>query len=386
MRTIGDPDIRFREDPVRILRAIKFAARCDLTIEPETYRRMLEHAGEIAKCAQARVSEEFYRLLRAGAARRSIELLLETTLLRLLVPALRRVFDERDDAEPETQPAQARGCWAYLAALDRSTARRESPPSNALILATLLLPGCATPFTPTPTACATSASWWRRPSPRSWSRCKASRRDSELARQILLAMRYIFPSSNAGRRRPRFAGREFLDDALRLHEIVSDAEALEPELAGRPLLAEGEAPLSAEAEERLARELETPSEFERRRGTGRAGPRAASRAAEAPPPQRQPTRAPARRRPAATPAPCTAPAAAPPIPDLARLGQRPDPTVPLPFLGTGAFGGRWNTPTERLIDAPVAGRVGNAGLAEAAAAEHGRRRRRRRPRRRGRGS
>ena len=49
VRTIGDPDIRFREDPVRILRAVKFAARCNLTIEPETYRRMLEHAGEIAE-------------------------------------------------------------------------------------------------------------------------------------------------------------------------------------------------------------------------------------------------------------------------------------------------------------------------------------------------
>ena len=44
VRTIGDPDIRFREDPVRILRAVKFAARCNLNIEPETYRRMLDHA------------------------------------------------------------------------------------------------------------------------------------------------------------------------------------------------------------------------------------------------------------------------------------------------------------------------------------------------------
>src|SRR3982750_291264 len=71
VRTIGDPDIRFREDPVRILRAVKFAARCDLNIEPETYRRMMEHRLEIAKCAQARVSEEFYPLRRAGAAQGS---------------------------------------------------------------------------------------------------------------------------------------------------------------------------------------------------------------------------------------------------------------------------------------------------------------------------
>src|SRR4029078_7465460 len=83
VRTIGDPDIRFREDPIRILRAVKFAARCDLTIEPETYRRMMDHRNDIAKCAQARVSEEFYRLLRAGAAKRSMEILLEAELLDL---------------------------------------------------------------------------------------------------------------------------------------------------------------------------------------------------------------------------------------------------------------------------------------------------------------
>src|SRR3954468_9242551 len=88
VRTIGDPDIRFREDPIRILRAVKFAARCELTIEPETYRRMMEHKQEIAKCAQARVSEEFYRLLRAGAAKRSMELLLETELPKILTPEM----------------------------------------------------------------------------------------------------------------------------------------------------------------------------------------------------------------------------------------------------------------------------------------------------------
>src|SRR6187397_1201148 len=90
VRTIGDPDIRFREDPVRILRAIKFAARCDLSIESETYRRMMEHRQEITKCAPARVSEEFYRLLRGGAAKRSMELLVGTELLDILAPELAR--------------------------------------------------------------------------------------------------------------------------------------------------------------------------------------------------------------------------------------------------------------------------------------------------------
>src|SRR4051794_29608649 len=114
VRTIGDPDIRFREDPIRILRAVKFAARCDLTIEPETYRRMMEHRGEIAKCAQAPVSEEFYRLLRGGAAKRSMELLLETELLQILAPEM--VHGLKGDAEGEEAILQRARFWGYLAA------------------------------------------------------------------------------------------------------------------------------------------------------------------------------------------------------------------------------------------------------------------------------
>src|SRR5262245_37099880 len=58
VRTIGDPEIRFREDPVRILRAIKFAARLDFEVDPATYRAILAHQDEIPKCAPPRVLEE----------------------------------------------------------------------------------------------------------------------------------------------------------------------------------------------------------------------------------------------------------------------------------------------------------------------------------------
>src|SRR6185369_13985836 len=92
VRTIGDPQIRFREDPVRILRAIKFAARLDFEIEPASYQAILDHKTEIAKCAPPRVLEEIYRLLRGGAARRSLELLIETGVLTVLVPELHRLL------------------------------------------------------------------------------------------------------------------------------------------------------------------------------------------------------------------------------------------------------------------------------------------------------
>jgi tRNA nucleotidyltransferase/poly(A) polymerase len=92
VRTIGDPDIRFREDPVRMLRAVKFAARLGFEIERTTLAALVRHRGEIAKCPQPRVLEELYRLLRGGAARRSLALLIDTGLAGILSPHLTALF------------------------------------------------------------------------------------------------------------------------------------------------------------------------------------------------------------------------------------------------------------------------------------------------------
>ncbi len=88
VRTIGDPDVRFQEDPVRMLRAIKFAARLDFGFEPSTWEALLRWRGEISKCAPPRLLEEIHRLLRGGAARRSFELMVETNVLAVLSPYL----------------------------------------------------------------------------------------------------------------------------------------------------------------------------------------------------------------------------------------------------------------------------------------------------------
>jgi poly(A) polymerase len=78
VRTIGDPAIRFREDPIRILRAIKFAARLDFAIEPKTLAALRQTRNEIPKAASPRILEEFNRFCRSGAGRRSFELAFET--------------------------------------------------------------------------------------------------------------------------------------------------------------------------------------------------------------------------------------------------------------------------------------------------------------------
>src|SRR5665811_2066928 len=78
IHTIGDPTTRFREDPIRILRAIKFAARLDLGIAPDVYDAMVSTREDLAKAARPRLFEEILRLLRGGAAHRSMWLLWET--------------------------------------------------------------------------------------------------------------------------------------------------------------------------------------------------------------------------------------------------------------------------------------------------------------------
>ena len=58
IRTIGEPRIRIQEDPVRIIRAVKFAARLGFGIDPVTEAAIMEFRGMIAECSVARVLEE----------------------------------------------------------------------------------------------------------------------------------------------------------------------------------------------------------------------------------------------------------------------------------------------------------------------------------------
>ncbi len=88
MRAIGPPEIRFREDPIRMLRAVKFAARLGFDIEAETRQALVDERLELAKAAVPRLFEELLRMLYGGAASQSFELLAELGLLDLLLPEL----------------------------------------------------------------------------------------------------------------------------------------------------------------------------------------------------------------------------------------------------------------------------------------------------------
>lgn len=96
IRTIGEPSVRFREDPVRILRAIKFAARLDLGIDPNVYDAMVSSRHELARAARPRLFEEILRLMRAGAAHRSMWLMWEVGAMAVLLPELSAFLDDEE--------------------------------------------------------------------------------------------------------------------------------------------------------------------------------------------------------------------------------------------------------------------------------------------------
>jgi poly(A) polymerase len=91
IRAIGRPEERFREDKLRMLRAVRFAARFGYRIEPETMRAIEKLAPEIGQISAERLRDELTKLLTEGSARRGFELLDETHLLPHLLPPIARM-------------------------------------------------------------------------------------------------------------------------------------------------------------------------------------------------------------------------------------------------------------------------------------------------------
>jgi len=128
IRSIGDPRVRFVEDPVRMFRAAVLGARLGFDLDRLVLEAIAEHRGLIAKASPARLLEEYYKVLRSGAAQASFEALGRVRLLELITPELRH-------------PSAA--VWESLARLDRYRQRFESAPpelTNTLLVGALLVP------------------------------------------------------------------------------------------------------------------------------------------------------------------------------------------------------------------------------------------------------
>jgi poly(A) polymerase len=102
IRAIGDPDRRFAEDKLRLMRAVRFAARFDFRIEDTTVAALRRHAPEVTSVSAERLREELTKLLTEGAARRGFELLHSTGLLKHVLPEVAAM--EGVDQPPQYHP------------------------------------------------------------------------------------------------------------------------------------------------------------------------------------------------------------------------------------------------------------------------------------------
>lgn len=223
VRTIGDPTLRFREDPVRMIRAIKFAARLDFEIEPATWQALLEVAPDIVRSSRARLLEEIYKLMRSGASRRCFELLLGAGLLHRIMPDYTGQFGRLEDgavalragldptSAEDDAPRSARLLWRFLDALDDYVQQTREDVVNGVLQAVLFAPLVADDMLDGSRQDLDHAI--ERVMSPVGTAFGVARRDRELARQILMSHRRM-TEQRRKRRRSSPAQRQCFHDAL----------------------------------------------------------------------------------------------------------------------------------------------------------------------------
>lgn len=143
VRFIGDPDRRIMRDPVRMMRAIRHAARGGFAIEEASWQAIQRHREELALCPVSRIRDELLKDLRAGASREWLRLAVASGLLPVIFPSYRDLLPE---TAVETGPGEAFGLLSQLAGVsDRLHAQGQQLPDHFLF-ALLLLPWAVAEF------------------------------------------------------------------------------------------------------------------------------------------------------------------------------------------------------------------------------------------------
>jgi poly(A) polymerase len=125
LRTIGQPFIRFRQDPVRMLRMLKFQARFGFDIDPPAHVALLECRQEIVKSSPARIQEELLRMLESGASEPFFRLMAEHGFIHLMMPTFGEFMESSENES----------VFAYLKEVDTTF----HDPSRALLPRPVLL-------------------------------------------------------------------------------------------------------------------------------------------------------------------------------------------------------------------------------------------------------
>ena len=111
LRSIGDPNIRFREDPVRMLRAIRLSARLDFKIHSDSLKAIAKHGDEILQASKPRIFEETMRLFAFSKAEKSFRKLWDSKLMAKLLPEIEEYL--------KISGGKKSDLWNFLAAFDK---------------------------------------------------------------------------------------------------------------------------------------------------------------------------------------------------------------------------------------------------------------------------
>ena len=204
VRSIGDPEVRFMEDPVRMLRAVAFSARLDFTIDQPILDAIGLHRREIARSSPPRLLEEYYKILRSGYAEKTFRALAEVGLL--------------EPISEELHLGAGEALWKSLARLDEYRSRHGAPPeifTNPILLGSLLVPlGLMSP------------PWHADIEPPRLGALPLARRDVERIRQVMVLQRRLRDLAAPPRAQASLAHRHVFHDALAWLEIHGESSQL----------------------------------------------------------------------------------------------------------------------------------------------------------------
>jgi len=127
IRTIGDPMVRFTEDPVRMLRAIRFAALLGFTMEETTWHALVENAPAITRASAPRLYEEILKLFLSGEGERSYQIMRQVEMFTHLFPGLSARLDQESEGFPHV------GMGRGLEWVDRRIGAGETVSSSLLL-------------------------------------------------------------------------------------------------------------------------------------------------------------------------------------------------------------------------------------------------------------